>query len=156
MRPNLARMSCPPALHGPLPPPSTPSTATSKSKALPIKISVTKRPQLGRSSMSSPRTTSPRTSSPFAGSAPSTLFEKLLERHPEGEEGGRHGMVWSERVDSAALNQQPDAPMDVDAYRHGSFRPDDPGHAMHLIHQQHTTSGCSSPMYSFSEGDEEN
>lgn len=105
--------------------------------------------------MSSPRTTSPRTSSPFAGSAPTTLFERLLERQPEGDEAGRHGEVWSERVDSAALNMQPDAPMDVDAYRHGSFRPDDPGHSMHLIHQQHATSGCSSPMYSFSEGDEE-
>lgn len=98
-------------------------------------ISLLKRkPNLERvSAPYSPTTTSPRSPrSPVSYTPPGeSLFDKLL--HEGGEDtADKEQLKWCERVDSGCLNEHPDDPADLNAWRTGSFTPDDPLHCLHF------------------------
>lgn len=136
--PMLSRASCPPSLHGTI---SVAPVHGKLNETTSMRAPPGERPKLARTSLSlstSPRgrgsmgtTSSPRApTSPFVVSSPANnLFNRLLESK-EPEDKDSH---WCDRFDSSALNQRPDAPKDLEEWRHGSFAPDDPMHSMHIL-----------------------
>jgi hypothetical protein len=136
--PNLSRASCPPRVQikgkgagasvsfrsGNVTPHSG---VSSGGTTTPVHITLVKqRPDLSRASYpgspSSPR--SPRTA-PVSG-----FFEALLHEETDANEQCKER--WCERMDSGCLNVHPDEPADLNAWRCGSFKPDDPAHGMHV------------------------
>lgn len=129
--PKLARTSCPPSLHGTV---HFPSKHSSGETTASINTSLKATNSLNPMTMTFPRASSPRSppknSSTFATSAPSGgLFSKLLEKGDDEDEACK----WCSRVESSALNQRPDPRPDLEEWRHGSYKPEDTLHTMHIL-----------------------
>ena len=69
---------------------------------------------------------------------PGGLFDKLLHEECEEDKSGVCDLKWCERVDSGCLNVRPDDPKDLEAWRTGSFTPDDPVHCLHFSMREHS------------------
>jgi hypothetical protein len=41
--------------------------------------------------------------------------------------------MWCSKVESSALNQRPDPRPDLEEWRHGSYKPEDTLHTMHIL-----------------------
>jgi hypothetical protein len=129
--PKLGRTSCPPSLHG-----SAHFPSRRYSEDTPVPMSQSSKPINSLNPLTvvlpgSPRSPrSPPKTSPFANSAPAGgLFAKLLEKGDADDDG----CAWSSRVESSALNQRPDPCPDLEEWRHGSFKPEDTLHTMHIL-----------------------
>jgi hypothetical protein len=128
--PKLGRVSCPPSFHGTAVFPSrrrsedTPTSPRPVTSLNPMTMVLPRQNTSPRSPRSPPKT------STFAMSAPSGgLFSKLLEKGDDEDEG----CMWCSKVESSALNQRPDPRPDLEEWRHGSFKPEDTLHTMHIL-----------------------